>query len=122
MMTGSDLLSLDRVELERRRALSRLRNAREFERKKLLTRLLRAEQRVVQLRQWISGIASSEEIPEHSDLGRLLTWTRAELMNLENSIHPSSIADALRQSNLFPEHDELHDPLGDPPPQRPWGR
>jgi hypothetical protein len=121
-MTGSDLLSLDRVELERRRALSRFRNTREFERKKLLTRLLRAEQRAVQLRQWISGIASSEDIPEHSDLGRLLTWTRAELMNLENSIHPSSIADALRQSNLFPEHDELHDPLGDPPPRRPWGR
>ena len=84
-MTGSDLLSLDRVELERRRALSRFRNTREFERKKLLTRLLRAEQRAVQLRQWISGIASSEEIPEHSDLGRLLTWARAELMNLETA-------------------------------------
>ena len=68
-MTGSDLLSLDRVELERRRALSRFRNTREFERKKLLTRLLRAEQRAVQLRQWISGIAISEEIPEPSDLG-----------------------------------------------------
>ena len=59
-MTGGDFLSLDRVELERRRALCRLRNTREFERKKLLARLLRAEQRAVQLRQWISRIASSE--------------------------------------------------------------
>jgi hypothetical protein len=122
MMTGSDLLSLDRVELERRRALSRLRNTREFERKKLLARLLRAEQRAVQLRQWITRIASSEEIPEDSDLGRFVSWTRAELRNLENSIRPSRITEALGQSNLFPEHDELHDPLGDPPPQRHWGR
>jgi hypothetical protein len=121
-MTGSDLLSLDRVELERRRTLAKLRNTRELERKKLLTRLLRAEQRALQLRQWISRIASSEEIPENSDLGRLLTWTRTGLLNLEKGIHPSSIADALRQLNLFPEHDELHDPLGDPPQQRPWGR
>jgi hypothetical protein len=121
-MTDSDLLSLDRVEIERRRALSRLRNTREFERKKLLARLLRAEQRTVQLRQWMTKTASSEEIPENSDLGRFVSWTRAELLNLENSIRPSSIAEALRQSNLFPEHDELHDPLGDPPPRRPWGR
>ena len=121
-MTGSDLLSLDRVELERRRALSKLRKARELERKKILARLLRVEHRAVQLRQWIARIENSEEIFVNSDLGRLLNWTRAELLNLENSIHPSSIVEALRQSNLFPEHDELADPLGDPPPQRPWGR
>jgi hypothetical protein len=122
MMPGSDLLSLDRVELERRRALSKLRKARELERKKILARLLRVEHRAVQLRQWIARIENSEEIFVNSDLGRLLNWTRAELLNLENSIHPSSIVEALRQSNLFPEHDELDDPLGDPPPQRPWGR
>jgi hypothetical protein len=121
MMPGSDLLSLDRVELERRRALSKLRKARELERKKILTRLLRVEHRAVQLRQWIARIENSEEIFVNSDLGRLLNWTRAELLNLENGIHPSSIVEALRQSNLFPEHDELDDPLGDPPPQRPWG-
>jgi hypothetical protein len=121
MMAGSDLLSLDRVELERRRALSKLRKARELERKKILTRLLRVEHRAVQLRQWIARIENSEEIFVNSDLGRLLNWTRAELLNLENGIHPSSIVEALRQSNLFPEHDELDDPLGDPPPQRPWG-
>src|SRR5215467_10249689 len=120
-MTASDL-SLDRVEIERRRMLARLRNTREFERQKLLARLLRAEQRAVQLRQWISKIASSEEIREDSGLGRLARWARAELLNLENSTHPATIAEALRQSNLFPEPDELHDPLGDPPPQRPWGR
>jgi hypothetical protein len=122
MMAGSDLLSLDRVELERRRALSKLRKARELERKKILARLLRVEHRAVQLRQWIARIENSEEIFVNSDLGRLLNWTRAELLNLENSIHPSSIVEALQQSNLFPEHDELDDPLGDPPPQRPWGR
>jgi hypothetical protein len=122
MMPGSDLLSLDRVELERRRALSKLRKARELERKKILARLLRVEHRAVQLRQWIARIENSEEIFVNSDLGRLLNWTRAELLNLENSIHPSSIVEALQQSNLFPEHDELDDPLGDPPPQRPWGR
>jgi hypothetical protein len=122
MMKDSGPLSLDRIELERRRTLSRLRSTRELERKKLLTGLLRAERRALQLRQWISRIASSEEIPENSDLGRLLIWTRTELWNLEKGIHPSSIADALRQLNLFPEHDELYDPLGDPPQQRPWGR
>jgi hypothetical protein len=121
-MTDSDLLSLDRVELERRRVLSRLRKTREFERKRLLARVLRAQQRTGQLRQWITKFVGSEEISENSDLGRFVSWTRAELLNLENSMRPSSIAEALRPSNLFPEHDELHDPLGDPPPQRPWGR
>ena len=115
-------LSLDPVELERRRMLARLRNAREFERKKLLARLLRAEQRALQLRQWIASIAGSGEISGNSDLGRLVNWTRAELLNLENSSRPANIAEALQQSNLFPEHDELFDPLGDPPPLRPWGR
>jgi hypothetical protein len=119
MMTANNLLSLDGLELEHRRALSKLRNAREVEREKLLARLLRSERRAVQLRQWISTVTSSEEIPEDSDVGRLLAWTRAKLTNLENDIHPSSIADALRQSNLFPEHDGLHDPLGDPPPRWP---
>jgi hypothetical protein len=122
MMTAPDLLSLDRDGLERRRVLARRRDAREFERKKILVRLLRAENRAAQLRRWISRIAGSEESSENSDLGRLLNWTRAELQNLENSIHPSNIAEALRHSNLFPETDDLHDPLGDPPPQRPWGR
>jgi hypothetical protein len=121
-MTGSYPLSLDQVELERRRALFRLRKARDLDREKIFARLLRAEHRAVHLRQWIARIENSEEILANSDLGRLLNWTRAELLNLENSIHPSSIAEALRQSNLFPEHDELSDPLGDPPPQRPWGR
>jgi hypothetical protein len=122
MMANGDPLSLDRVELERRRTLARLRNTREFERKKLLARLLRAEQRAVQLRRWIARVADDREANEDSDLGRLLLWSRAELANLENSLRPSSISEALRQSNLFPENDELHDPLGDPPPQRPWGR
>ena len=121
-MTGENLLSIDRTELERRRRLASLRKTREFERKKLLARLLRAEIRAVQLRRWIAKIAGDGEISENSDLGRLLGWSRAELVSLESSIHPSSIAEALRQSNLFPEPDELHDPLGDPPPHRPWGR
>jgi hypothetical protein len=122
MMASGDPLSLDRVELERRRTLARLRNAREFERKKLLVRLLRAEQRAVQLRRWIARVAENGEAHQDSDLGRLLLWSRAELANLENSLRLSSIGEALRQSNLFPENDELHDALGDPPPQRPWGR
>ena len=120
-MTGENLLSIDRSELERRRRLASLRKTREFERKKLLARLLRAELRAVQLRRWIAKIADSRETSKDSDLGRLLGWSRAELLSLENSIHPSSIAEALRQSNLFPAQDELDDPLGDPPPQRPWG-
>src|SRR5262245_28972956 len=74
IMTTATDLSLDRVEIERRRMLARLRNTREFERQKLLAKLLRAEQRAVQLRQWISKIASSEEIRGDPDLGRLARW------------------------------------------------
>jgi hypothetical protein len=121
-MNGDNLLSIDRIELERRRRLARLRKTRDFERRKLLARLLRAELRAAQLRRWIAKIAGSGAISEDSDLGRLLGWSRAELLSLENSIQSSAIAEALRQSNLFPAQDELDDPLGDPPPQRPWGR
>jgi hypothetical protein len=121
-MMDSAILSVDQVNLERRRRLARRRQAREFERKKFLAGLLRAEHRAVQLRQSIARIENGNERLTHSDLGRFLDWTRNELLNVEKSIHPSGIAQALRQSGLFPEGDQLNDPLGDPPPQRPWGR
>jgi hypothetical protein len=121
-MASLDLISLDQAELERRRALHKLRSTREIQRKELLENLLQAQHRAAQLRHCVSRFTESRETTEDSDLGRMLGWIRAELQSVEDSITPSRIAHGLRQSNLFPEHDALADPAGDPPAKLPWGR
>jgi hypothetical protein len=50
----------------------------------------------------------------------MLEWTGRQLAELEAITDPANIAADLRARKLFPAIDELHDPLGDPPPERRW--
>lgn len=45
-------------------------------------------------------------------------WARAQLEALEAALDPVMLAAVLYARKLFPEVDELHDPLGEPPPER----
>jgi hypothetical protein len=111
----------DLAELNRRRALASSRSERESERGALLTQLIETARQTGQLRDWIvdQQRAAFELSPEYK---RMLNWARIQLAELEAKINPARVTDTLREHNLFPEIDELTDPLGDPPPLRPWGR
>jgi len=53
---------------------------------------------------------------------RMVDWVKAELVGLEEFLDPSRLSRLLHTRNLFPEGDDLVDPLGEPPPRHPWGR
>jgi hypothetical protein len=40
---------------------------------------------------------------------------------MERFLLPAELTELLETRDLFPEVDELADPLGEPPPLRPWG-
>jgi hypothetical protein len=105
-------------ELERRHDLAKARRQRESDRKQLLGSFIRTRRRADQLRDWIAFYEPMASI--NGDLRRMIAWARSELSVLETSLEPSTFADELNVRKLFPEVDELIDPLGEPPPQRPW--
>jgi hypothetical protein len=112
----------ERRELERRRGLAKARRERESERKALLGKLMRAERQAAQLRDWM---ARYEEVAVPGaaadvDLSRMIGWARDRLATLEAVLDPLKLTEELRTRKLFPEIDELHDPLGEPPPEPRW--
>jgi hypothetical protein len=110
----------DVQELARRRALAASRLTRDNERTELLRKLVRMEREAEQLRCWIAHqqaeVSASPEIP------RMVDWAKAELAGLEAFLDPLKLSQLLITRNLFPEVDELVDPLGEPPPRDQWGR
>lgn len=50
----------------------------------------------------------------------MVEWARNQLKQLEAILDPVKLADSLRAQKLFPEVDELNDPLGEPPAERRW--
>lgn len=109
-------------ELQQRRSLALARQERENERKALLGTLMAAESEAGHLRNWIARQELHLKTETHGELGRMLRWASGELAALETISEPGQLAGLLRKQNLFPEVDGLSDPLGDPPPHRPWGR
>lgn len=106
----------ERRELERRHALAKARRERESERKRLLSRFIRAKRRIAQLSEWIHAYETTAD----SDLERMVEWARSELTTLETKLDPNIVAVELSTRKLFPKIDELLDPLGEPPPVRYW--
>jgi len=109
-------------ELQQRRSLALARHERENERKTFLGSLMEAERQADHLRTWIARQELHLNAEAHGELSRMLQWVYGELAALETMTQPSQLAELLRQQSLFPEVDGLADPLGDPPPLRPWGR
>ena len=111
-------IETERRELERRRGLAKARRERENERKRLLNKLIRSKRQVAQLYEWIGSYEPMAA--RHSEVGRMMRWARGQLSALETSLDPSTLANELSTRKLFPEIDELVDPLGEPPPERSW--
>lgn len=109
-------------ELQRRRSRAQARHDRENERKTLLCALIAADRQARHLRSWIADRKLHLDAKGDGELDRMLQWAGNELVTLETMAEPAYLAETLRRAKLFPEVDDLADPLGDPPPLRPWGR
>lgn len=110
----------ERRELERRRELAKARRTRETRRESLLRELSRNARKAKELRQWLQDAEAAGAGAASPDVARMLGWVRAKLAELERSLAFSRLEEFLRENELFPETDDLHDPLGDPPPRTGW--
>ena len=85
-----------------------------------LSKLIRTERQAAQLREWILTYERYAKEGSYPDLDRMLCWARDRLSVLDAILDPPKLASELRARKLFPEIDELHDPLGEPPAERRW--
>jgi hypothetical protein len=108
-------------DLAHRRRLAAARQSRNAEREALLQELTQAERKAFELRGWITQweLKADAASPE---IRRLIKWAKQILLDMERSILPTELTKRLEMRDLFPDVDDLADPLGDPPPLRPWGR
>lgn len=109
-------------ELCRRRDLAKKRNERERQRLGYWRQLARTQREIDMLRRWIGANQTPAEDVAADHVGRMLDWVRARLEVLEDGVSLESTDQLLRNRNLFPDVDDLVDPLGDPPtePQYSW--
>jgi hypothetical protein len=132
VMHEISLIPSDVQELARRRALAAARLTRENERTELLRKLVRMEREAEQLRGWIAQRQADQlrgwtahrqaEVSASPEIQRMVDWAKTELAGLEAFLDPLKLSQLLIARNLFPEVDELVDPLGEPPPRSQWGR
>jgi hypothetical protein len=120
IMNQIGLVASDAEELARRRGLAAARRTRETERTLLLRKLVRMERQADQLRGWIAQ--RKADVGVSPEMQRMLDWATAELVEIERFLDLSRLSRLLHTRNLFPEVDDLVDPLGEPPPRRPLGR
>ena len=106
-----------RAHLAHRRQLQKQRGEREEARKVFLDNLAEFQRESAQLRAVIAGAAifQSDAEPEYV---RMIRWAEGRLAYLESQNTLDVLTAKLREKNLFPDPDELHDPEGDPSPPR----
>lgn len=104
-----------RTELARRRDLAKKRKEREEKRIGYLRELVQLQREAADIRSWLASLPDTATADAASDLGRMVQWAISRLADLEARTTVSAAAVQLEGKALFPETDELHDPLGDPP-------
>lgn len=109
-----------RRELQRRRALAKAREEREIKRHALLDDLMTAEARAAALKVWIRSWQDRAGADDPA-VGRMLGWADDQLRKTERLLHANRLSAHLEDAALFPEIDDLSDPLGEPPARTsPW--
>lgn len=103
------------AELARRRDLARKRKEREEKRVTHLRELMQLQREAANIMGWLASLPETATADIASDLGRMIQWATARLADLEARTTIDAAAAQLEGKALFPEIDELHDPLGDPP-------
>lgn len=108
-------------DLQRRRELAKARKEREERRFSHLQRIVELRREAREIRDWLAELSGVTQPSEHSELGRMLLWVRDRLAEIERQTGLDAARAVAGETNLFPEVDELHDPLGDPPTGYGWG-
>lgn len=107
----------ERRELERRRKLADARRAREKRRLTLHRQIIRAAREAQELTAWLARAEGSSPEDQLPHVARMIDWTRKRLAALETVLDLRGLEAKLSAESLYPEIDELHDPLGEPPPK-----
>jgi hypothetical protein len=108
------------AELQSRRLMAKARAEREEKRTEYLGRILRMKKEAEEIRSWLDSLAREDRPAANTDIERMIAWTRERLAHLELKSSLGAVVAALEGKTLFPEPDDLHDPLGEPPPQSRW--
>lgn len=103
------------AELSRRRDLAKKRKLREETRVAYLRELVELQREAADIRTWLATVPDTIEDGQATELTRMIHWARARLASLEKETTIDAAAARFEGKALFPEIDELHDPLGDPP-------
>lgn len=104
-----------RAELARRHDLAKKRNEREGQRIAYLRELVQLQREAADIQSWLASLPETATADTAGDLGRMIQWATARLTDLNARTTADAAAVQLEGKALFPEIDELHDPLGDPP-------
>jgi hypothetical protein len=103
------------AELSRRRDLAKKRKQREEARVTYLRELVELQREAADIRTWLATVPDEIESDQTTELARMIRWARGRLASLEERTTIKAAAVAFEGKALFPEVDELHDPLGEPP-------
>lgn len=106
----------DYTNLQRRRLLAARRVERERRRMELLESCMSGLNKATQLREWMQRLADGRQV--EPTVQRMLKWAHGQASLLEAKA--AAEMDQAGLGDLFPETDDLHDPLGDPAPRHPW--
>lgn len=110
----------ERRELVRRHGLIKARTEREEARTSLLTKLMQTGKQASELRGWLADFERKSQLHSETDVTRLISWVHDQLSKLETALDLENLHQDLKTRKLFPEIDDLHDPLGEPPPIDCW--
>jgi hypothetical protein len=107
-----------RAEMARRRDLARKRKEREEARIAWLNELVELRREAADIRDWLAGLPPEAKDDSATERGRMLAWAQARLADLEALVNLDAAFARIEGKSLFPETDDLHDPLGEPPEPR----
>lgn len=100
--------------LQHRRHLARARQDREEKRLTHLHQIIELRREARDIREWLASLPPDALTPSSgTDLGRMLQWVEARLAEIERKTGIEAAA-SFAGPELFPEVDDLWDPLGDP--------
>ncbi|WP_379068987.1 hypothetical protein ACFJIU_06575 [Mesorhizobium sp. UC74_2] len=109
--------TVEQTALQRRRFLALRRKERDEHRLNLLDACITDYEKAARIREWVEWV--SPTLQGEPDVAHLVEWAKRNAAQLEAKSAAAMSQMGLRE--LFPEVDDLHDPLGDPAPKHPWG-
>jgi len=107
--------------LQHRMQLARAREKREEKRCSKLQHIMVLRREARDIRDWLASLPENTKASDETDLGRMLLWVNERLAKIDRQTGIEGARLFAGTGDLFPQIDELHDPLGDPPANSGWG-